>query len=581
MSTDMLSNTSRLITLKPTKVSADRSHASYYYSRNSSCIVGSNRFLNRRIPSIVNAVKPVSALVKERCGPIGKMSWGNCFGFDPLCDDHNNKNDKLKCRWKKSDAVADVKEEKQVKRPNTNGSSSRKLYTVVVGASFCFAITLCSIGLQKLPSSNYIEVPYSHLVDGIQEGSVTHVQFVENSRQIYFNKELLEDQNVQTAEAESDSGSLTAQLQVAINKYFPHWQYHTRNVEDDKYELFRLLKDKGITYGSNRALLSASTRNFLFVFFQVAPFWIMVMLTFYQLNLQHDLGKMTKKKPSKKQSVVTFDDVKGVDAAKTELLEIVLCMKGDSKYIKLGAKPPKGVLLSGPPGTGKTLLARAVAGEAGMSFFSISGSELVEVFVGRGAARVRDLFREARKNSPSIIFIDEIDAVGGQRGRTLNCERDQTLNQLLTEMDGFEKEESVVVIAATNRPETLDSALMRPGRFSRKVRVDAPNERGRQDIFALYMKNVPFEDDKEEICKEVASLTPGLVGADLENIVRESVLLAARRGGDVVTEDDIFQAVDRAKGKVYDHVAAGKPFPFGPGTRDRAPGGSMGFGMAN
>ncbi|KAI3784971.1 hypothetical protein L1987_44079 [Smallanthus sonchifolius] len=567
MATEMISNTSRMITLQPTKLSIDRS--------NRSCMLRPNR-LNRR-HSLMNAVNPVSALVKERYGSVGSKNWGYCFGSNLFWCDSVKKDDKLICRWKKADAVADVKEEKQLKRTHTDRSKSPKLYAVVVGASFCIVVALCSLGLQKLPNSQYIDVPYSHLVDGIQDGSVKRVQFVENSRQIYFNKDLLEEQNVQSPQTDS----LTAQLQVAIKKYFPNWQYHTRNVEDDKYELFRMLKDKGITYGSDRALLSASTKNFLFIFFQVAPFWIMVMLTFYQLNLQHDLGKMTKKKPSKKQSVVTFDDVKGADAARTELLEIVLCMKGDSKYMKLGAKPPKGVLLAGPPGTGKTLLARAVAGEAGMSFFSISGSELVEVFVGRGAARVRDLFREARKNSPSIIFIDEIDAVGGQRGRTLNCERDQTLNQLLTEMDGFEKEESVVVIAATNRPETLDSALMRPGRFSRKVRVDEPNESGRKDIFALYLKNVPMEDDKEAICKVVASLTPGLVGADLENIVRESVLLAARRGGEFVTQDDIFQAVDRAKGKVYDHVVAGKPFPFGPTTQDRAQGGSMGFGFSN
>ncbi|KAI3726206.1 hypothetical protein L1987_66003 [Smallanthus sonchifolius] len=568
MTTEMISNASRMIALQPTKLSIDRSIRSYCYPRTSSCILRPNRR-----HSLMNSVKPVSGLVKERYS----MNLGYCFGSNLFWYDPVKKDDKLICHWKKADAVADVKEEKQLKRTHTDRSKSPKLYAVVVGASFSIVVALCSFGLQKLPNSKYIDVPYSHLVDGIQDGSVKRVQFVENSRQIYFNKDLLEVQKVQS----SQTDSLTAQLQGAIKKYFPNWQYHTRNVEDDKYELFRMLKDKGITYGSDRALLSASTKNFLFVFFQVAPFWIMVMLTFYQLNLQHDLGKMTKKKPSKKQSVVTFDDVKGADAARTELLEIVLCMKGDSKYMKLGAKPPKGVLLAGPPGTGKTLLARAVAGEAGMSFFSISGSELVEVFVGRGAARVRDLFREARKNSPSIIFIDEIDAVGGQRGRTLNCERDQTLNQLLTEMDGFEKEESVVVIAATNRPETLDSALMRPGRFSRKVRVDEPNESGRKDIFALYLKNVPMEDDKEAICKVVASLTPGLVGADLENIVRESVLLAARRGGEFVTQDDIFQAVYRAKGKVYDHVAAGKPFPFGPTTQDRAQGGSMGYGFSN
>ncbi|KAD5508726.1 hypothetical protein R6Q59_034845 [Mikania micrantha] len=568
--------TSRMIALQPSKLSIDRSNRFYNYSRtSSSCTLCPNRL--ERFYSVKKAVKPVSALVKESCGSVDNMNWSCSFGFIQFWDDLNNKNDKFKCRWKKSNVLADMKEEKPLKRTNTDRTTGPKLYAVIVGASFCVVVALFSFGIQKLPNSQYIDVPYSHLVDGIQDGSVTRVQFVENSRQIYFNKDLLGDQNVESPKTDS----LTTKLHETIRKTFPNWQYHTRNVEDDKYELIRMLKNNGITYGSNRALLSASTKNFLFIFFQVAPFWIMVLLTFYQLNLQHELGKMTKKKPSKKQSMVTFDDVKGVDAAKTELLEIVLCMKGDSKYIKLGAKPPKGVLLAGPPGTGKTLLARAVAGEAGMSFFSISGSELVEVFVGRGAARVRDLFREARKNSPSIIFIDEIDAVGGQRGRTLNCERDQTLNQLLTEMDGFEKEESVVVIAATNRPETLDSALMRPGRFSRKVRVDEPNERGRKDIFALYLKNVPMEDDKEDICKVVASLTPGLVGADLENIVRESVLLAARRGGEFVTKDDIFQAVDRAKGKVYDHVAAGKPFPFGPTSEDCVQDGSMGFGLSS
>ncbi|KAJ0535429.1 putative AAA+ ATPase domain, ATPase, AAA-type, core, AAA ATPase, AAA+ lid domain-containing protein [Helianthus annuus] len=471
--------TSPLVAPLPIRPITYRSNRSRYYSRIFSCMRFPNR-INGRCLSM-KAVKPGSALVKESSGSVGSMNWL----VNSYWDDLIKKDDKFKCRWRKSDTVADVKEEKQLKRRNTEKNTSTTLYAVLVGASFCVAVTLCSLGIQKLPSSQYIDVPYSHFVDGIQDGSVTSVQFVENSRQIYFNKDLVEEQNVQTSETDSDS--LTAQFERAVKKYFP----------------------------------------------------------------------------------------------KTELLEIVLCMKGDSKYIKLGAKPPKGVLLAGPPGTGKTLLARAVAGEAGMSFFSISGSELVEVFVGRGAARVRDLFSEARKNSPSIIFIDEIDAVGGQRGRTLNCERDQTLNQLLTEMDGFEKEESVVVIAATNRPETLDSALMRPGRFSRKVRVGEPNESGRKDIFALYLKNVPFEDDKEDICEVVASLTPGLVGADLENIVRESVLLAARRGGEVVTKDDIFQAVDRAKGKVYDHVAAGKPFPFGPSAQAHAQGGSMGFGFPN
>ncbi|KAL7603974.1 hypothetical protein Lser_V15G20426 [Lactuca serriola] len=518
-----------------------------------------------------HAVKPVSAFVKGNSGFGGNMktSENNCFTPNSLL--FWNDLNQFKCHGTRIDAVVDT-EEKQSKRRNTDGNPRRfgnKVYAIVVGTSFCVFLGMCSM---KLPSlmrpSHYMDVPYSDLICGIQDGSVIHVQFEENSRQIYFNKKSLHDPNIESPQTDLQEKPTKTNL--------PKWHYLTRNVEDKKYDLLKTLKENGITYGSNRALLSQSMKNFLFVFFQVTPFWLMVLLSFYQLNAQHDLGKIIKRKPSTKQSV-TFDDVKGVDAAKAELLEIILCMKGDNKYMKLGAKLPKGVLLTGPPGTGKTLLARAVAGEADVAFFSISASELVEVFVGRGAACVRDLFREARKNSPSIIFIDEIDAVGGQRGSTMNCERDQTLNQLLTEMDGFEKESNVVVIAATNRPETLDSALMRPGRFSRKVRVDVPDEKGRKDIFALYIKDVPMEDDKEAISELVASLTNGLVGADLENIAREAVLLAARKGGEYVTEDDVLEAVDRARTQVYDDV----PKTKGPTMRDFMQGGSLGFGYSN
>ncbi|XP_076959819.1 putative inactive ATP-dependent zinc metalloprotease FTSHI 3, chloroplastic [Bidens hawaiensis] len=421
-------------------------------------------------------------------------------------------------------------------------------------------------------------VPYSDLVGSIREGSVINVQFVENSRVIYYNTKPSAEQDVEVPQTKLGQIALLKALE-------PRWKYYTRNVGDDKYQLIKMLKDQGITYGSDPELLSDSMKTFAFAMLQLAPYWFMLGVQGFQLYHQLNLGRMTKRKPSKKQSV-TFDDVEGVDSAKAELLEIVLCINEDSKYMKLGAKLPRGVLLAGPPGTGKTLLAHAVAGEAGVSFFSISASELVEIFVGTGAARVRDIFREARKHSPSIIFIDEIDAVGGQRGRTLNCERDQTLNKLLTEMDGFEKDASVVVIAATNRPETLDSALMRPGRFSRKVLVGEPDEEGRRRIFSLYLRNVPMEEDKEAISHLVASRTLGLVGADLGNIAHESVLLAARRDGDFVTSDDVLQAVERATKKAYDDEDKDandtkSPYPFGPMAQ--APveygGGAMGFGF--
>ncbi|CAH1425513.1 unnamed protein product [Lactuca virosa] len=316
------------------------------------------------------------------------------------------------------------------------------------------------------------------------------------------------------------------------------------------------------SYQNKQNKASYQCRSFL-----LASNWIRISLWWYELYVNQNIGKIRNRKPSKKQSI-TFDDVEGVDAAKSELLEIVLCIKGDSNYVKLGAKLPRGVLLAGPPGTGKTLLARAVAGEADVPFFSISGSELVEIYAGAGAARVRDLFWEAKKRSPSIIFIDEIDAVGGQRGTSMNCERDQTLNQLLTEMDGFEKGAKVVVIAATNRPGSLDSALMRPGRFSRKVIVGEPNEVGRRKIFGLYLEEVPMEEDKQVICDLVASRTPGLVGAALENIANESILLAARRGGHCVTKEDVLQAVERATTKIYNDdsataTEAKSPYLFG------------------
>ncbi len=243
---------------------------------------------------------------------------------------------------------------------------------------------------------------------------------------------------------------------------------------------------------------------------------------------------------------VTFADVAGVDESKEELAEVVEFLKYPEKFAALGARIPKGVLLVGPPGTGKTLLSRAVAGEAGVPFFSISGSEFVEMFVGVGASRVRDLFDQAKKNAPCIVFVDEIDAVGRQRGAGLggsHDEREQTLNQILVEMDGFDTGTNVIVIAATNRPDILDPALLRPGRFDRKVVLDAPDVKGREAILGVHSKGKPIADDVT--LSKLAKATPGFSGADLANLVNEAAILAARRNKKVITMSEFEEAVDR------------------------------------
>lgn len=257
-------------------------------------------------------------------------------------------------------------------------------------------------------------------------------------------------------------------------------------------------------------------------------------------------GKSRARLISNSQNKVTFNDVAGCDEAKEELQEVVEFLSDPSRFQQLGGRIPRGVLLIGPPGTGKTLLARAIAGEANVPFFSISGAEFVEMFVGVGASRVRDLFEQAKKNSPCLVFIDEIDAVGRQRGAGLgggHDEREQTLNQLLVEMDGFEQNSSVIVIAATNRPDVLDPALLRPGRFDRQIVVDRPDVKGRAEIFKVHAKKLPLSEDVDfEI---LARSTPGLSGADIANIVNEAALLAARRNSSSVTMYDFEMAKDK------------------------------------
>ncbi|MGW8142971.1 MAG: ATP-dependent zinc metalloprotease FtsH [Anaerolineales bacterium] len=275
-------------------------------------------------------------------------------------------------------------------------------------------------------------------------------------------------------------------------------------------------------------------------------FWFVFRQAQGSNNAAMSFGKSRARMFSGDHPAVTFEDVAGVEEAKEELAEVVEFLREPEKFISLGARIPKGVLLVGPPGTGKTLLAKAVSGEAGVPFFSISGSEFVEMFVGVGASRVRDLFEQAKRHSPCIVFVDEIDAVGRQRGAGLggsHDEREQTLNQMLVEMDGFDTDTNVIIVAATNRPDILDPALLRPGRFDRRVVLDRPDMRGREAILRVHVKGKPLSPEVD--LGVLARSTPGFVGADIENLVNEGAILAARRNKKVIGQTDLEEAIER------------------------------------
>jgi len=315
-------------------------------------------------------------------------------------------------------------------------------------------------------------------------------------------------------------------------------------------EMTRIWDEKGIVYR-----FEDETTGLIDYLIQFSPWLLIIFFWFFLMRKMQGVGgqngifnfaKSRAKIISPDTPKTTFKDVAGCDEAKVELQEIVEFLKSPGKFKKLGAKIPHGALLLGSPGTGKTLLARAVSGEANVPFFCISGAEFVEMFVGVGASRVRDLFDQAKRNAPSIVFIDEIDAVGRHRGAGLgggHDEREQTLNQILVEMDGFETDDSVILIAATNRPDVLDKALLRPGRFDRQIIVDIPSVEGRVAILKIHSKNIPF--DKSVDLKIVGKGTPGLVGADLENLVNEAAILAARKNNKTVSMTDFEEAKDK------------------------------------
>lgn len=362
--------------------------------------------------------------------------------------------------------------------------------------------------------------------------------------------EALDSKKIEKVTLQPDGGVYVAR---GVMKGAKEGEEFTVNLPLNNQSLMDRITNLKTDYPEVKWEQAPETSGWVQFFTGIIPFIIIIILFFFLLsqsqgggNKVMNFGKSKAKLYDTEKKKVRFNDVAGADEEKAELVEVVEFLKDHRKFTEIGARIPKGILLVGPPGTGKTLLARAVAGEAGVPFFSISGSDFVEMFVGVGASRVRDLFENAKKNAPCIIFIDEIDAVGRQRGAGLgggHDEREQTLNQLLVEMDGFGANEGIIIVAATNRPDILDPALLRPGRFDRQITVGRPDVKGREAVLKVHARNKPLREDVD--LKAIAQRTPGFSGADLENLLNEAALVAARSNKKKIDMADIDEATDR------------------------------------
>ena len=410
-------------------------------------------------------------------------------------------------------------------------------------------IALLSIAFEG-PQTSTSEISYTQFLNKVQMGNIESV-VISKDTLIATPKESPEDKKIQENTKELNKQPKTTNpLNINdLQAKKPKNQYRVEIPSNDE-DLYDVLKESNVEIniqkpqdGSWMSILGTVIIPIVFVAIMI----ILILKGIQQTGSSAlNFGKSKAKLLADDKVKITFKDVAGIDEERQELEEIVDFLKNSEKYTKLGAKIPKGVLLVGAPGTGKTLMAKAVAGEAGVPFFSISGSDFVEMFVGVGASRVRDLFEQAKKHQPCMIFIDEIDAVGRQRGAGMgggHDEREQTLNQLLVEMDGFDENTNIIVIAATNRPDILDSALLRPGRFDRQIYVNEPDVKGREEILKVHAKNKKLAPDVD--LKALAKRVPGFTGADLKNLLNEAALLAARNDGEVITMDDIDKSIDR------------------------------------